>query len=260
MSYQPFPFTVAWKYFVRSVRNFAASEVGGQACWMFGGLIAFLFAINGMTVVNSYVGRDFMTAIADRDRAGFILQAVFYLAVFAASTLISVTIRYLEERLALCWREYLTRRLLDRYLTDGSYYQLDVSRVLANPDQRIAEDTRSFTVTTLSFVLMLLNSSFTLVAFAGVLWSISLMLFMVAVVYAAGGSLLTVLLGRPLVRLNYDQFDREANFRSGLIHVRENTEAVLLAGREARVSQPWLWRFCSQTVDPEYRKSRRPVR
>ena len=37
---------------------------------------------------------------------------------------------------------------------------------------------------------------------------------MVAVLYAAGGSLLTILLGRPLIRLNYDQLDREANFRS----------------------------------------------
>ncbi|MBP6682842.1 MAG: ABC transporter ATP-binding protein/permease [Halioglobus sp.] len=237
MSYQPFPFTVAWKYFVRSVRNFANSGVGGHARWMFVGLIAFLFAINGMTVVNSYVGRDFMTAIADRDRTAFIRQAVLYIAVFAVSTLISVSIRFLEERLALLWREYLTRRLLDRYLADGSYYDLDTSRTLANPDQRIAEDARSFTGTTLSFVLMMLNSSFTVVAFSGVLWTISPLLFMVAVLYAAGGSLLTVLLGRPLVGLNYEQFDREANFRSGLIHVRENAEAVLVAGREAGLLQ-----------------------
>ena len=237
MSYQRYPFTVAWKYFVRTVGNFANSEAGGRARWMFVGLIAFMFAINGMTVVNSYVGRDFMTAIADRDRTGFIRQAVLYVVVFAISTVISVNIRFLEERLALRWRVYLTRRLLDHYLADGSYYQLDASRTLANPDQRIAEDVRAFTVTTLSFVLMVLNSSFTIVAFSGVLWTISPLLFMVAVLYAAGGSLLTVLLGRPLVRLNYDQFDREAYFRSGLIHVRENAEAILLAGGEERLSQ-----------------------
>jgi putative ATP-binding cassette transporter len=237
MSYQSFPFTVAWKYFIRSVRNFANSEAGGRARWMFALLIAFMFAINGMTVINSYVGRDFMTAIADRNRTGFIEHAVQYVVVFAVSTLISVHIRFLEERLALRWREYLTRRLLDHYLADGSYYQLDASRTLPNPDQRIAEDTRSFTVTTLSFVLMILNSSFTVVAFSGVLWTISPTLFMVAVLYAAGGSLLTVLLGRPLVGLNYEQFDREANFRSGLIHVRENAEVILLAAREARLAQ-----------------------
>jgi vitamin B12/bleomycin/antimicrobial peptide transport system ATP-binding/permease protein len=58
---------------------------------------------------------------------------------------------------------------------------LEASGKLANPDQRIAEDVRAFTVTTLSFVLMVLNSGFTMVAFSGVLWSISPLLFTVAV-------------------------------------------------------------------------------
>jgi len=173
MTDQPIPARVAWTRFAQSVRNFATSEVGGKARWMFLGMIAFLFAINGMNIVSSYVGRDFMTAIADRDRAEFVRQVFFYVGVFAASTLISVTSRFLEEGLALLWREYLTRRSVDRYLSDGSYYRLDASRTLANPDQRISDDARSFTVTTVSFVLMVLNSSFTVVAFAGVLWSIS---------------------------------------------------------------------------------------
>jgi vitamin B12/bleomycin/antimicrobial peptide transport system ATP-binding/permease protein len=94
-------------------------------------------------------------------------------------------------------------------------------------------------------VLMLLNSGFTVVGFSGVLWSIDPQLFVVAVVYAAAGSLLTILLGRPLVRLNYDQLDREADFRSGLIHVRENGEQILLAGREPRLSQRLQGRLSS---------------
>ncbi|HEY6130904.1 MAG TPA: SbmA/BacA-like family transporter [Halioglobus sp.] len=236
MTDRPVPLTVVWKRFVQAVRNFVTSEDASESRWMFAGLAAFLFAINGMNVVNSYVGRDFMTAIADRDRPEFLLQALFYLIVFAISTLLSVNYRYLEERLALHWRHYLTRRSVERYLNDGSYHRLVTSRELANPDQRISEDTRSFTGTTLSFVLMLLNSSFTVVAFSGVLWSISPLLFVVAVLYAVAGSLLTVLLGRPLVTLNYNQLDREADFRSGLIHVRENAEEILLAGRETRLS------------------------
>lgn len=211
------------------------SDDGWKARWILVGIFVFLFAINGMNVLNSYVGRDFMTAIADRNRLEFIRQAWFYLAVFAASTVLSVYTRFMEERLALLWRVFLTRRSVDQYLSDGAFYRLDASHKLANPDQRIAEDTRSFTVTTLSFVLMILNSSFTVFAFAGVLWTISPTLFMVAVVYAAGGSLLTILLGRPLIRLNYDQLDKEANFRSGLIHVREHAEAILLSGSEPRL-------------------------
>ena len=57
---------------------------------LFALLIAFALTINGLNVVNSYVGRDFMTAISDRDRAGFVRQAVLYLGVFAASTVVAV--------------------------------------------------------------------------------------------------------------------------------------------------------------------------
>ena len=76
--------------FGHAIRNFAASKDGWKAKWMFAGLIALLFGINGMNVVNSYVGRDFMTAIADRNGAEFVRQAVFYVAVFAASTVVAV--------------------------------------------------------------------------------------------------------------------------------------------------------------------------
>src|SRR5690606_21890158 len=58
------------------------------------------------------------------------------------------------------------------------------------------------------------------------------MLFVVTILYAAGGSYLTVVLGRRLVELNYSQLDKEANFRADLIHVRENAESVALLHRE----------------------------
>jgi len=86
------------------------------------------------------------------------------------------------------------------------------------------------------------------VAFSGVLWSISPLLFIVAVLYAACGSYLTIVLGRPLVRLNYDQLDKEANFRSSLIHIRENAEALVLARREERLAARLLQRL-DEVVD-----------
>ena len=103
---------------------------------------------------------------------------------------------------------------------------------LANPDQRIADDARAFTASALSFFLMAFNSSLTIVAFSGVLVLISPLLSAVAVLYAAMGSYMTLLLGRHLVKLNYDQLDKEAGFRAALIHVRENAESILLARRE----------------------------
>jgi putative ATP-binding cassette transporter len=232
MDTQQVPFKVTAVRFVRAVKVFMTSEVGGKAALMFAGLVALFLALSGLNVANSYVGRNFMTAIANRQTPEFMRQAIFYIGVFAAFTIVAVVSRFIEERLALLWREFLTRRAVSLYLADRAYYHLDVSGQLTHPDQRIAEDMRVFTVTTLSFILMILNSSLTIIAFSGVLWSISPLLFAVAVVYAACGSYLTIALGRPLIKLNYDQLDKEASFRSGLIQVRENAEGIMLAHSE----------------------------
>jgi putative ATP-binding cassette transporter len=234
MTEQRVPTLLSAARVARAIGVFATSGVGSPARWMLAALVAFLFISNGLNVVNSYVNRNFMTAITDRDHAEFARQAIFYIGVFGASTFVSVLSSFTEQRLGLLWREFVTRRYTERFLAHGTYYRLEVSQAVANPDERITDDVHSFTTTTVSFVLMLLNSSFTIVAFSGVLWSISPLLFLVAVLYAAFGSLMSILLGRPLIRLNYDQLDKEANFRSGLIHVRENAEEINVASAETR--------------------------
>jgi putative ATP-binding cassette transporter len=243
MDAQEVPHKTTLARFIKAVGNFANSEVGRKAKLIFAALVALLCGANGLNVVNSFVGRNFMTAIADRDKAEFVRQAMLYVGVFAASTIVAVVARFAEERLGLLWRESLTRRAIGLYLSKGTYYALDVSGELANPDQRIAEDVRAFTVTTLSFVLMGLNSSFTIIAFSGVLWAISPLLFVLAVAYAAFGSFVTIVLGRPLIKLNYDQLDKEASFRSALIHVRQNAESIRLAEREGHQTERLLDRL-----------------
>jgi putative ATP-binding cassette transporter len=229
--------------FVEMMRALIKSEVGGKAKALFIVLILFLFGINTLNVVNSYVGRDFMTAIEHRNMSGFLRYALLYVGVFAASTVTAVLYRYAEERLGLIWRKWLTDRAVTRYLDNNTYFRLHDAGDLPNPDQRIAEDIRSLTSTTLSFVLLFLNASFTVVAFSGVMWTISPLLFAVAVAYAALGSFFTIYLGKPLVRLNYDQLDKEANFRARLLHVGENAASIALLRREGRLKARLLDRL-----------------
>ena len=64
----------------------------------------------------------------------------------------------------------------------------------------------------------------TLIAFAGVLWSITPSLLAAAIGYALLGSVGTVLLGRRLVSLDNQQLRKEADFRYGLVRVRDRAE------------------------------------
>jgi putative ATP-binding cassette transporter len=220
-----------------AIANFLKSRVGGRARLLLAALLLLMLCINGMNVTNSYVGRYFMTAIENRDSAGFTRFAWLYVAVFAGSTLVGVLFRFTEERLGLLWREWLTRRITGVYIERHLFLHLSGENAVSNPDQRMTEDVRQLTTTTLSFVLMMLNATLAVLSFSGVLWNISPKLFLVAVVYALGGSLLTIWLGRPLIRLNYRQSDFEADFRAELIQIDRDGDDIISTGTELDVKR-----------------------
>lgn len=218
-----------------NVGAFLKSGAGKRARWLLAGLLTLMVAINVMNVANSFVGRYFMSAIESRNWSGFTRFAWLYVAVFAGSTLAGVFFRFTEERLGLLWRDWLTHRITGSYMDSRLYLSLTTGGEVSNPDQRMTEDVKQLTTTTLSFLLMILNGSMAAVSFSGVLWSISPRLFGVAVLYAAAGSALTIWLGRPLIRLNYAQSDREADFRSALIQLGANADGIALSGKEAAI-------------------------
>src|SRR2546429_9414332 len=101
---------LTWARLGRAVSDFANCEVGWRARGLFALLIALLFAFNALNVLNSYVGRDFMTAISNRDSARFTQQAIAYLGVFAASALVGALYSFSEQRLGLLWRGWVSPR------------------------------------------------------------------------------------------------------------------------------------------------------
>ncbi len=111
-------------------------------------LVTLLLTINGINVANSYAGRGFMTALAERHGKQFFVFAGIFAGVFAVSTVVEVFARYVEQRLGLFWREWLTRRLLNLYLANRTYLRLAGQCEIDNPDGRIGQDVQTFTATT----------------------------------------------------------------------------------------------------------------
>ncbi len=220
---------------LRSIGVFLKSPDGRKAKLLLASLVILMLGINAMNVANSYVGRDFMSAIENRNHDGFVRNAWLYAGVFVASTLVGVLFRFCEERMGLLWREHLTRRITRIYIDHKLYLHDGEEGAVTNPDQRMTEDVKQLTTTTLSFVLMVLNGTVAAISFSGVLWAISPKLFVVAVAYALAGSAMTIWLGRPLIRLNYRQSDYEADFRTELIRVHENACEIENKGAEQEV-------------------------
>lgn len=236
-----------WGLFTRLIGNFRRSQQGPRALRYFLLLFFFLIILNALNILNSYVGRDFMTALADRNGPLFTEKAFLFGGVFLLLTVVAVILRFCEERLGLLWRTFMTEEFIRIYLSPLVYYRMNDELIrqsgVEHPDQRISEDVKSFTTVTLSFILMSMNGLFTVIAFSGVLWMISPWLFGAALLYALMGSLFTILIGGRLVDLNYKQLDREATFRSGLIHVRERAESIALLHHEGRLLPRALRQF-----------------
>jgi putative ATP-binding cassette transporter len=209
--------------------------------------------------------REFYNALENKNFDAFKVQ--LWRFSYLAFIYIGVAIYrvYLTQALQIRWRVWMTRQYMRQWLSNQAYYRIEQTRSADNPDQRIAEDLRALTTGSLTLALGLLSSIVTLVSFVGILWSvsgpISFMLgtqgwvihgYMVwfAIGYAVIGSALVWWLGKPLVQQNFSQQRYEADFRFGLIRIRENAEAVALyrgeteeqtqlAGRFERIRENW---------------------
>jgi len=215
-------------------KAFFASERRHKARGFLISLLLLALAVGAIQVLMSYAGRDFMTAITKRDPQAYWKALGWYLGSFALAIPIGVYYRWVEERLALLWREWMAQHLVKRYFNNRAYFRLLGSESVDNPDQRISEDVRNFTTSSLAFLLIVLNSTVTLVAFVGVLWMISGTLVVTLVIYAVAGTAVSVLIGRKLVGLHYHQYEKEANFRYGLVRVRDNAESIAFYRGEKR--------------------------
>jgi putative ATP-binding cassette transporter len=195
--------------------------------WAFLAILLFLsVSVSGLNVIISYVSNFFTTALSEKNESEFWRFLFVYAGVFIVGIPIVALYGYTRDRLANFWRRWLTDKFLNNYFENRAYYQIESQRQIDNPDQRISEDIKSFTRTSLVFLLILLNSIIDIISFSGILWTISKKLSVFLLFYAVFGTVITVLIGRRLIPLNFNQLRREADFRYGLIHVRDNAESI----------------------------------
>ena len=211
---------------VSLAKPFFQSDMKKWAWGMLFLLATFSVSVSLINVLLSYVGRDFMTSLSLKEKDEFLHNLYRYLIAFGLAVPVVVFYRYTEERFALLWRRWLSLRMLHHYFENRAFYKINSYEGIDNPDQRIEEDIRSFCVQSLSILLILFNSLITIVAFMGILWSISIYLTFSVVLYALVGSVITYLLGRPLITLNFAQLRKEANYRYKLVNVRDNAESI----------------------------------
>jgi putative ATP-binding cassette transporter len=243
------------------VKPYWVSEERGRGLILLATVIGLSLGAVYMEVQFNSWNNDFYNTLQSKDQEEFFRQLGLFTLLAFTWIIIVVYLRYFQQMLQIEWRTWLTERFLADWMKDQAHYRLEVAArapggvgAVDNPDQRIADDLRLFVDLTLSLSLGLLSAVVTLVTFVTILWGLSGALqvwgvsipgYMVwaALLYATVGSVLTHVIGRPLIALDFNQQRFEADFRYSLVRLRENSEGVALYRGEGEELEGFRRRF-----------------
>ena len=214
--------------------------------WKARGLLISVIALNLIMVyllvrINDWY-RIFYDALQAYDWTSFWPLIGEFTVLAFIYIIIAVYAVYLRQMLTISWRTWMTEQYLARWMQGQVYYRLQVLRSdTDNPDQRISEDINQFVSLTLTLLVGVLKQLTTLGAFAVVLWNLSGLItipigdaeftvygymFWLSLLYSVLGTYFVHLVGKKLIRLNFDQQRYEADFRFSMMRVRENSESI----------------------------------
>jgi putative ATP-binding cassette transporter len=261
-----------WKAVWQLILPYWRSEEKWKARGLLFVIVALALGIVYIDVQITLWYGDFYNALQNKSYSIFWEQLWRFSYLAFASIVVSIYKIYLMQSLQMRWRLWMTQRYMNEWLAHQTYYRIEQLNIADNPDQRISEDLKLLTDGSLNLAIGLLSNCVSLVSFVGILWAISGPMsfdvatwqitipgYMVwfAIAYATVGSGMVWLVGRKLIIQNYNQQRYEADFRFGLIRIREFSEAIALyrgesheqsksADRFERIRANW-WNIMSTT-------------
>lgn len=283
-------FTVWGRHFWRITRGYFVGAHSIRVWLMLGVLLLSVILSVRLMVLLSYQGNDLLTSVqkavqgiaaGDEDVKqsgihGFWMSLAIFSVLAALYVIRFMADIYLTQRFIIAWRVWLTAHLTDDWLDGRAYYRdLFIDNTIDNPDQRIQQDIDIFTAsaggtpnapsngTGSTLLFGAVNAMVTVISFAVILWKLSggltilgfelpRVMFWTVLVYVLVATVVAIWLGRPLIRLSFNNEKLNAAFRYALVRLRDAAEAVGFY-RGERVEREQLWRRFTPIID-NYRK------
>ncbi|MGC7590689.1 ABC transporter ATP-binding protein/permease [Bisgaard Taxon 46] len=177
-------------------------------------------------------------ALQEMNVDAFWLQMAVFAVIATVSVSNALLSYYLGKRFVIHWRTWLNEKMLTKWTNNQAYYKTQyLGQHLDNPDQRIQQDINAFVSNSLDFATGLISSVVSIFAFTMILWNLSgpmtianveiphAMVFLVFI-YVLITSIFAFKLGRPLIKLNFDNERLNANYRYSLIRLKEYAESI----------------------------------
>ena len=228
--------------FSLTARYWKSSEKKSAWAYLLGIIVLTIAAVYMTLLLNDWFN-EFYSALQNYDADAVYHGLIKFTGLAFAHIAFAVYAYYLQQKLALRWRRWMTEEYLSRWTSHQMFYRMEMfsGGLSDNPDQRISEDINLFTARTLSFMSGLLRAITTIFCFIFVLWSLSEplsfeiggntyhiygYLVWTALAYSILGTWITHKVGHKLVGLNFIQQKMEADFRYAMVRLRETAETV----------------------------------
>ncbi|TCJ98937.1 putative ATP-binding cassette transporter [Volucribacter psittacicida] len=191
-----------------------------------------------ISVLNSFFYNGLYSSLQQQDANAF----WFFAGINALLVLVNITRSIINDLVRqvfeIKWLEKLNAVMLQRWLANKNYYRLKYEKTLPdNIDQRIEQDAREFITVTVDMVRGVINAIVSTIEFTIILWGLSGLLVLLGVAIPKGvvffiyifiiiATALSVWIGHPLVKLNFNKEKLSGNYRYSLIRVRDHAESV----------------------------------
>ena len=241
----------------------------GDSRWRARGLLFAVVTLCGLTtslmVVFSDCQKDMSTALAEKNAPGFYAATRAYVFVIAVAAPLFATYAFAQNTLALEWRVWLTRTLMERYFRNEVFYALAQSGGtevrggefaaahdsgtkekrkeppfpkavdVDYPERSLCEDSARFTETCAGLVTTVVQKVLSLCAFLNVLYQISPALVLTCFLYGFAGALLvSKSFAFRLTDADTKCAKTNADLRCLLMRIRDKAESVAFVRGGAR--------------------------
>ncbi|OAM29344.1 ABC transporter ATP-binding protein [Eikenella longinqua] len=247
--------TTFGRRFKRIVRPCLSRSSAVQTALLLGTLLLMVLLEVRISVLNTFFYNGLYSSLQDKAAAAFWFFASINIMLVLCKIIHIITNDFLEQVFLIRWLEKLNAALTERWLAHKNYYRLHMRRHAPdNVDQRIQQDAQDFIASTMSLVRGLINAVVSTVEFTAILWSLSGVLAVMGLEIPRGmvmfiylfilfATATSVWIGRPLVKLNFQNERYNGDYRYALVRIREHAESIAFYNGEAAEQRNLRRRF-----------------
>ena len=231
--------------FERILRPCLARSNRIRVCLLLAALLLMVLLEVRISVLNSFFYKGLYDSLQDRAAAAFWFFAGINSALVVCKIIHALADELLEQVFMIRWLEKLNAALTQSWLAHKNYYRLHMRRHAPdNIDQRIQQDAQDFIASTAELVRGLINAIVSTIEFTVILWNLSGVLSVLGLEIPRGmvmfiylfilfATATSVWIGRPLVKLNFQNEHFNGNYRYALVRVRDHAESIAFYNGEA---------------------------